>query len=57
VSNDDFTLEELEAQHAAELPGRQLMTGLALGLPLLGLGGVEVYAGAGPLELFVGVYV
>lgn len=57
MSNDDFSLEELEAQHTAALPGRQLMTGLALGLPLLGLGGVEVYAEAGPLDLFVGVYV
>jgi hypothetical protein len=57
VSNDDFSFDELEAQHAAELPGRQLMTGLALGLPLLGLGGVELYVEAGPAELFVGVYV
>jgi hypothetical protein len=56
MSNDDFSLEELEAQHTADLPGRQLMTGLALGLPLLGLGGVEVYAEAGPVDLFVGVY-
>jgi hypothetical protein len=56
VSNDDFSLEELEAQHTAELPGRQLMTGLALGLPLLGLGGVEVYVEAGPVDLFAGVY-
>jgi hypothetical protein len=57
MKNDDFSLEELEAQHTAELPGRQLMTGLALGLPLLGLGGVEVYIEAGPVELFAGVYV
>jgi hypothetical protein len=57
LSNDDFSLEELEGQHAAELPGRQLMTGLALGLPLLGVGGVEVYVGVGPVELFAGVYV
>ncbi|HUR23623.1 MAG TPA: hypothetical protein VMZ73_07105 [Acidimicrobiales bacterium] len=57
MSNDDFTLEELEAQHTAELPGRQLMTGLALGLPLLGIGGIEVYVEAGPAELFLGVYV
>jgi hypothetical protein len=57
VSNDDFSLEELEAQHAGELPGRQLMTGLALGLPLLGLGGIEVYIEAGPVELFAGVYI
>jgi hypothetical protein len=57
MSNDDFSLEELEAQHAGELPGRQLMTGLALGLPLLGLGGIEVYIEAGPVELFAGVYI
>lgn len=56
MSNDDFSLEELEGQHAAELPGRQLMTGLALGLPLLGVGGVEVYVEAGPVDLFVGLY-
>jgi hypothetical protein len=55
MSNDDFSLEELEAQHIADLPSRQLMTGLALGLPL-GLGGVEVYAEVGPVDLFVGVY-
>lgn len=57
MSNDDFSLEELEGQHAAELPGRQLMTGLALGLPLLGVGGVELYVETGPVELFVGVYI
>ena len=57
MSNDDFTLEELEAQHTAELPGRQLMTGLALGIPLLGIGGFEVYVEAGPVELFAGVYI
>ncbi len=57
MSNDDFTLEELEAQHASELPARQLMTGIALGLPLLGVVGLEVYVEAGPVGLFVGVYV
>ena len=57
MNNDDFTLEELEAQHASELPSRQLMTGLALGLPLLGVAGVELYVGAGPVDVFVGVYV
>lgn len=57
MNHDDFSLEELEGQHAAELPGRQLMTGLALGLPLVGLGGVELYIEAGPVELFAGVYV
>ena len=56
MSNDDFSLEELEGQHTAELPGRQLMTGLALGLPLLGVGGVEVYVETGPVELFAGIY-
>ena len=57
MSNDDFSLEELEAQHTADLPGRQLMTGLAIGLPLLGMVGVEVYVEAGPVDLFAGVYV
>ena len=57
MSNDDFSLEELEAQHATEPPARQLMTGLALGIPLLGVAGVEVYVGVGPVELFAGVYV
>jgi hypothetical protein len=57
MSNDDFSLEELEAQHTAELPGRQLMAGLALGLPILGLAGVEVYVGVGPVEVFAGVYI
>ena len=59
MSTNDFSLEELEAQHTAELPGRHLMTGLALGLPLplLGLGGFEVYVEAGPVDLFTAVYV
>ncbi|HVL05512.1 MAG TPA: hypothetical protein VM388_05965 [Acidimicrobiales bacterium] len=57
MSNDDFSLEELEAQHTAELPSRQLMTGLALGLPYLGVGGVGLYVEVGPVELFAGVYV
>ncbi len=56
MNNDDFSLEELEGQHIAELPSRQLMTGLALGLPLLHVGGLEVYIEAGPVELFAGVY-
>jgi len=57
MSTDDFTLEELEAQHTAELPARQLMTGLSLGLPLLGIGGVETYVEVGPVDLYVGVYI
>ena len=60
MNNDDFSLEELEAQHTAELPERRLMTGLALGLPLLGglgnLGGVEVGISVGPVDVFTGVY-
>ena len=48
MSNDDFSLEELEAQHTAELPERHLMTGLGLGLPYLGIGGFEVYVEVGP---------
>lgn len=57
MGNDDFTLDELESQHTAELPGRQLMTGIALGLPLLGAVGLEVYIEAGPVGVFAGVYV
>lgn len=57
MSNDDFSLEELEAQHTTELPARQLMTGIALGLPLLGMVGLEVYVEAGPVGVFAGVYV
>ena len=57
MNTDDFSLDELEAQHTAELPGRQLMAGLSLGLPILGLGGFEVYVAAGPVELFTAVYV
>ena len=57
MNHDDFTLEELEAQQTAELAGRRLMTGLALGIPLLGIGGLEVYVETGPVELFAGVYI
>ena len=57
MNNDDFSLEELDAQHTAELPGRQLMTGLALGIPLLGLGGFEVYVEVGPVALATSVYI
>ena len=39
----DFSVEELESQHAAELPGRHLMAALTiLGLPLVGVSGVDV---------------
>lgn len=57
MSNDDFSLEELEAQHTAELPGRRLLTGLGLGIDVLGVAGVELYVGTEPVELFAAVYV
>jgi hypothetical protein len=57
MNNDDFSLEELEAQHTAELPARQLMTGLALGLPYLGIGGFEVYVELGPVAVGTAVYI
>lgn len=57
MSNDDFSLDELEAQHTAELPGRHLMTGLGFGIELLDVAYVEVYVGTEPVELFAGVYV
>ena len=56
-NNDDFDLEELEAQHAAELPERQLLTGLALGLPYLGIGGFDVYVEAGPVAVGTSIWV
>lgn len=57
MNKDDFSLEELEAQHTAELPGRHLMTGLALGLPYLGIGGFEVYVELGPVAVGTAVYI
>lgn len=56
MTNDDFSLEELEAQHTAELPGRHLMTGLGLYLPLLDLACVEVYVGLDPVDVYASVY-
>ncbi len=57
MSNDDFSLDELESQHTAELPGRHLMSGLGLGIDLLGVAYVEVYVGADPVEVFTGLYI
>lgn len=57
MNKDDFTPEELEAQHTAELPGRHLMTGLGLGLPYLGIGGFEVYVELGPVGVGAAVYI
>ena len=37
-----FTVEELESQHTAELPGRDLLAALTVfGLPLAGVSGVD----------------
>ncbi len=57
MNNDDFSLEELEAQHTAELPGRRLLTGFGVGIDLLGVAGVELYVGTEPVELFAALYV
>lgn len=39
----DFSVEELDSQHTAELPGRHLMVALTLlGLPLVGVSDVAV---------------
>jgi hypothetical protein len=50
LNDNDFTVEELDTQHAAELPGRSLMAGISLlGIPLLGIDGVSVNVNtAGP---------
>lgn len=57
MDTQDFSLEELDAQHAAVLPARQLLIGLSiLGLPLVGLDGLNVNVNtAGPNWLFGGV--
>jgi len=55
-SNDrtDYTIEELEAQHTAELPGRELMIGVSLlGIPLVGVSDVSANVDtSGPNWLF-----
>ena len=50
----DFTVQELESQHAAALPARNLMIGVSvLGLPLVGLDGLAVNVNtSGPNWLF-----
>jgi hypothetical protein len=50
----DFTLDELDSQHAAELPARDLLVGISvLGIPLAGLDGVAVNVNtSGPNWLF-----
>jgi hypothetical protein len=40
--NSGFTFEELELQHTAELPGRDLLAALTIfGLPVAGVSGVD----------------
>lgn len=49
-----FTVQELEDQHGAELPVRDLMIGVSLlGLPLVGIDGLTVNVDtSGPNWLF-----
>ena len=44
MNNDlGLSLDELDAQHAAELPDRNLLIGVSLlGLPLVGVDGIAV---------------
>ena len=40
---DGFTVDELEREHANELPGRDLLLGLSLlGIPLLQVSGLDI---------------
>jgi hypothetical protein len=40
---DDFTLEELEREHAAELPGRDLLLTISvLGIPIASIDGLNI---------------
>jgi hypothetical protein len=54
MEDTDLTVEELESQHAAELPARDLMIGVSiLGLPLVGLDGLAANINtSGPNWLF-----
>ncbi len=49
-----YSVEELDQQHTAELPARDLMIGISLlGIPLAGLDGVSVNVNtSGPNWLF-----
>jgi hypothetical protein len=43
MDNTDFSLDELDSQHTAELPRRDLLIGVSLlGIPLLGVSDVNV---------------
>ena len=54
MQSTDFTVEELESQHAAELPARDLLIGVSLfGIPLAAVDGVAVNVDTrGPNWLF-----
>lgn len=54
MDSTDLTVEELNSQHAVELPPRDLMIGVSLlGLPLVGLDGLAVNVNtSGPNWLF-----
>lgn len=54
MHSSDITLAELENQHGAELPVRDLMIGVSLfGIPLVGVDGVAVNVDtSGPNWLF-----
>jgi hypothetical protein len=56
MRKDDFSLEELAAQHTAELPGRHLLGSLSLGLGLLGTD-IIVTVGTYRDEVFAGLIV
>jgi hypothetical protein len=41
--DEDFTVEDLQREHAAELPGRDLLLGVSLlGIPLVNITGLEL---------------
>lgn len=54
MTNDDFTVAELDSQRGAELPARDLLIGISvLGIPLAGIDGVAVNVNtSGPNWLF-----
>ncbi|HWC11387.1 MAG TPA: hypothetical protein VG455_09210 [Acidimicrobiales bacterium] len=54
MDNTDFSLDELDGQHAAELPRRDLLIGVSLlGIPLIGVSDVSVNVDTeGPNWLF-----
>ena len=57
TSSSAFTHDDLEAQHTAELPARDLMISVSLlGIPLAGVDGIAVNVDtSGPNWLFGGI--